>query len=249
MKSYKAPGIYSTFVPAAETVNGGRSLRRLAIVGPGQKFFTRENVAVRRNDSAIFDELEDNGIIEITRALSCPFKNGKPIYADSKTYTSFIVKDGKIVWLPFDEEGNISSQYLVPAKCYKELYYNTKGSELLMDSGLVDVQLVVDRNKKVMESVLEDADYILSVNNVEKIGTLTIENITTGELIGEYSLSETTLEYREDIIPGVKIKVVGTAIDEETGEYLFNEEVMVGDAVKICVRAPKNRIEAKAFLN
>ena len=36
---------------------------------------------------------------------------------------------------------------------------------------------------------------------------------------------------------------------EETGEYLFNEEVMVGDAVKICVRAPKNRIEAKAFLN
>lgn len=249
MKSYKAPGIYSTFVPAAETVNGGRSLRRLAIVGPGQKFFTRENVAVRRNDSAIFDELEDNGIIEITRALSCPFKNGKPIYADSKTYTSFIIKDGKIVWLPFDEEGNISNEYLVPAKCYKELYYNTKGSELLMDSGLVDVQLVVDRNKKVMESVLEDADYILSVNNVEKIGTFTIENITTGELIGEYSLSETTLEYREDIIPGVKIKVVGTAIDEETGEYLFNEEVMVGDAVKICVRAPKNRIEAKAFLN
>ena len=249
MKSYKAPGIYSTFVPAAETVNGGRSLRRLAIVGPGQKFFTRENVAVRRNDSAIFDELEDNGIIEITRALSCPFKNGKPIYADSKTYTSFVIKDGKIVWLPFDEEGNISNEYLVPAKCYKELYYNTKGSELLMDSGLVDVQLVVDRNKKVMESVLEDADYILSVNNVEKIGTFTIENITTGELIGEYSLSETTLEYREDIIPGVKIKVVGTAIDEETGEYLFNEEVMVGDAVKICVRAPKNRIEAKAFLN
>ena len=249
MKSYKAPGIYSTFVPAAETVNGGRSLRRLAIVGPGQKFFTRENVAVRRNDSAIFDELEDNGIIEITRALSCPFKNGKPIYADSKTYTSFIIKDGKIVWLPFDEEGNISSQYLVPAKCYKELYYNTKGSELLMDSGLVDVQLITDRNKKVMESVLEDADYVLSVNNTEKIGTFTIENITTGELIGEYSLSETTLEYREDIIPGVKIKVVGTAIDEETGEYLFNEEVMVGDAVKICVRAPKNRIEAKAFLN
>lgn len=249
MKSYKAPGIYSTFVPAAETVNGGRSLRRLAIVGPGQKFFTRENVAVRRNDSAIFDELEDNGVIEITRALSCPFKNGKPIYADSKTYTSFIIKDGKIVWLPFDEEGNISNEYLVPAKCYKELYYNTKGSELLMDSGLVDVQLITDRNKKVMESVLEDADYVLSVNNTEKIGTFTVENITTGELIGEYSLSETTLEYREDIIPGVKIKVVGTAIDEETGEYLFNEEVMVGDAVKICVRAPKNRIEAKAFLN
>ena len=249
MKSYKAPGIYSTFVPAAETVNGGRSLRRLAIVGPGQKFFTRENVAVRRNDSAIFDELEDNGIIEITRALSCPFKNGKPIYADSKTYTSFIVKDGKIVWLPFDEEGNISSQYLVPAKCYKELYYNTKGSELLMDNGLVDVQLITDRNEKVMESVLEDADYVLSVNNTEKIGTFTIENITTGELIGEYSLTETTMGYREDIIPGVKIKVVGTAIDEETGEYLFNEEVMVGDAVKICVRAPKNRIEAKAFLN
>ena len=249
MKSYKAPGIYSTFVPAAETVNGGRSLRRLAIVGPGQKFFTRENVAVRRNDSAIFDELEDNGIIEITRALSCPFKNGKPIYADSKTYTSFIVKDGKIVWLPFDEEGNISSEYLVPAKCYKELYYNTKGSELLMDNGLVDVQLITDRNEKVMESVLEDADYVLSVNNTEKIGTFTVENITTGELIGEYSLTETTLEYREDIIPGVKIKVVGTAIDEETGEYLFNEEVMVGDAVKICVRAPKNRIEAKAFLN
>ena len=249
MKSYKAPGIYSTFVPAAETVNGGRSLRRLAIVGPGQKFFTRENVAVRRNDSAIFDELEDNGIIEITRALSCPFKNGKPIYADSKTYTSFIVKDGKIVWLPFDEEGNISSQYLVPAKCYKELYYNTKGSELLMDNGLVDVQLITDRNEKVMESVLEDADYVLSVNNTEKIGTFTVENITTGELIGEYSLTETTMGYREDIIPGVKIKVVGTAIDEETGEYLFNEEVMVGDAVKICVRAPKNRIEAKAFLN
>mgnify|MGYP003427245031 CR=1 FL=1 len=109
MKSCKAPGIYSTFLPAAWTVNCARSLRRLAIVGPGQKFFTRENVAVRRNDSAIFDELEDNGIIEITRALSCPFKNGKPIYADSKTYTSFIVKDGKIVWLPFDEEGNISS--------------------------------------------------------------------------------------------------------------------------------------------
>lgn len=249
MKSYKAPGIYSTFVPAAETVNGGRSLRRLAIVGPGQKFFTRENVAVRRNDSAIFDELEDNGIIEITRALSCPFKNGKPIYADSKTYTSFIIKDGKIVWLPFDEEGNISSQYLVPAKCYKELYYNTKGSELLMDNGLVDVQLITDRNEKVMESVLEDADYVLSVNNTEKIGTFTVENITTGELIGEYSLTETTMAYREDIIPGVKIKVVGTAIDEETGEYLFNEEVMVGDAVKICVRAPKNRIEAKAFLN
>ena len=43
--------------------------------------------------------------------------------------------------------------------------------------------------------------------------------------------------------------IIDVKIDEETGEYLFNEEVMVGDAVKICVRAPKNRIEAKAFLN
>ena len=222
MKSYKAPGIYSTFVPAAETVNGGRSLRRLAIVGSGQKFFTRENVDVKRSDSSIFDELENDGVIEITRVTSCPFKNGKLVYKDGKNYTSYVIKDGKIVWLPYDENENISNEYLVPAKCYKELYYDTNGSKLLMDSGLVDAQLITDRNGKVMESIVEDADYVLSVNNTEKIGTFTIENITKGELVGEYSLSETTLGYREDIIPGVRVKVIGTAIDEETGEYLFS---------------------------
>ena len=249
MKSYKAPGIYSTFVPAVETVNGGRALRRLAIVGSGQKFFTRENVAVRRSNSTIFDELEDDGVIEITRATSCKFKNGKLVYNDEKHYTNFIVKDGKIVWLPSDEEGNISEEYLIPARCFKELYYETEGSKILMDDGLVDIQLAKDKNGKVMETVLEDTDYVLLVNNTEKIGTFTIENITTGELIGEYNLTETTMGYREDIIPGLKIKVVGTAIDEESGEYLFGEKVAVGDAIKICVRAPKNRAEAKAFLN
>ena len=84
-------------MPAQETVNGGRSLRRLAIVGPGQKFFVRENVAVERSEKAIFDELENDGLIDIISASSCKIKNGKPIYTDGKIFTNYIIKDGKIV--------------------------------------------------------------------------------------------------------------------------------------------------------
>lgn len=250
MRAYKAPGIYSTFVPAQETVNGGRSLRRLAIVGPGQKFFVRENVAVERSEKAIFDELENDGLIDIVSASSCKIKNGKPVYSDGKIFTNYIIKDGKIIWLPADEDGNITDKYLIPATCYKELTnIETEGSKLLMSEGIVDAKITLDADGKAMNEVLEDANYILTVNNIDKIGTFTVANEETEELIGEYHLSETTMEYRDDIIKGVSLRVIGTAIDEETGEYLFGENVQVGDAIRICVRAAKNRVDAKAFLN
>ena len=250
MRAYKAPGIYSTFVPAQETVNGGRSLRRLAIVGPGQKFFVRENVAVERSEKAIFDELENDGLIDIISASSCKIKNGKPVYADGKIFTNYIIKDGKIIWLPADEDGNITDKYLIPATCYKELTsIETEGSKLLMSEGIVDAKITLNADEKAMNEVLEDANYILTVNNTDKIGTFTVANEETEELIGEYHLSETTMEYRDDIIKGVSLRVIGTAIDEETGEYLFGENVQVGDAIRICVRAAKNRVDAKAFLN
>ena len=250
MRAYKAPGIYSTFVPAQETVNSGRSLRRLAIVGPGQKFFVRENVAVERSEKAIFDELENDGLIDIISASSCKIKNGKPIYTDGKIFTNYIIKDGKIIWLPADEDGNITDKYLIPATCYKELTnIETEGSKLLMSEGIVDAKITLDADGKAMNEVLEDANYILTVNNTDKIGTFTVANEETEELIGEYHLSETTMEYRDDIIKGVSLRVIGTAIDEETGEYLFGENVQVGDAIRICVRAAKNRVDAKAFLN
>ena len=106
MRAYKAPGIYSTFVPAQETVNGGRSLRRLAIVGPGQKFFVRENVAVERSEKAIFDELENDGLIDIISASSCKIKNGKPtiILSLLKLYFSF----SKSIFNFFNPSSNVS---------------------------------------------------------------------------------------------------------------------------------------------
>lgn len=250
MRAYKAPGIYSTFVPAQEVVNGGRSLRRLAIVGPGQKFFVRENVAVARSEKAIFDELENDGLIDIVSASSCKIKNGKPIYTDGKIFTNYIIKDGKVIWLPADEDGNITDKYLIPATCYKELTsIETEGSKLLMSEGIVDAKITLDADGKAMNEVLEDANYILTVNNIDKVGTFTVANEETEELIGEYHLSDTTMEYRDDIIKGVSLRIIGTAIDEETGEYLFGENVQVGDAIRICVRAAKNRVDAKAFLN
>lgn len=250
MRAYKAPGIYSTFVPAQEVVSGGRSLRRLAIVGPGQKFFVRENVAVERSEKAIFDELENDGLIDIISASSCKIKNGKPVYSDGEIFTNYIIKDGKVIWLPADEDGNIADKYLIPATCYKELTnIETEGSKLLMSEGIVDAKITLDADGKAMNEILEDADYVLTVNNIDKIGTFTVANEKTEELIGEYHLSDTTMEYREDIIKGVSLRVIGTAIDEETGEYLFGDNVKVGDAIRICVRAAKNRVDAKAFLN
>ena len=263
MKTYRAPGVYSQFIPAEIQAESGAYSRKIAIVGPGQKFFTKENVAVRRSSDGVLDSLPDENIIEMMGLYDCKFTNGRFEYTDGKAYTTYKIVDDKVLWLPVDEDGvpAYTTEYLRPAKVEKVpnesaiMRYDengnevhTVGSTMLMQDRYLSVEIDKDANGEEKISLLKDSVYVVEITNTEKAGTYTVYNETTGELVGEFLLDAGN--YRTDIIPGVRMKVCGTGLqDEESGEFLFPEEFNIGDSIKIKVSSPNNFIESKAFVN
>ena len=261
MKTYKAPGIYSHFVPAQVQAENGTLTRKIAIAGPGKKFFTEENVAIRRSSDGVLDSLPHENIIEVSGIYDCKYSNGKFEYTDGKAYTTYKIENDKILWLPVDEDGIPEvTEYLRPARIEKVqnpaaivatndgLTY-TSGSQMLMQDRYLSVEIDKDDNGIDRVDLLTNATYIFEVTNVDGAGTYTIYNSTTQELIGEYILDE-GVRYRNDIIPGVRIRVTGSGLqDEESEEYLFPDNFKIGDSILINVYAPNNYIEAKAFVN
>lgn len=261
MKTYKAPGIYSHFVPAQVQAENGALTRKIAIVGPGKKFFTEENVAIRRSGNGVLDSLPHKNIIEVAGIYDCKYSNGKFEYTDGKAYTTYKIENDKILWLPVDEDGVPDViEYLRPARIEKlqnpasiistddGMTYSS-GSQMLMQDRFLSVEIDKDNNGLDRVDLLTNATYTFEVTNVDGAGTYTIFNETTQELIGEYILDQ-GLTYRNDIIPGVKIRVTGNGLqDEETEEYLFPSNFKVGDSIQIRVYAPNNFIESRAFVN
>ena len=263
MKTYRAPGVYSRFMPAEVQAESGAYTRKIAIVGPGQKFFTKENVAVRRSSDGVLDSLPNENIIEMMGLYDCRFTNGKFEYTDGKAYTTYKIVDDKVLWLPVDEDGipAFSSNYLKPAKVEKIpnesaiLRYDengnevhTVGSSMLMQDRYLSVEIDKDANGEEKISLLKDSVYVVEITSTEKAGVYTVFNETTGELVGEFLLDSGN--YRTDIIPGVKMRVAGTGLqDEESGEYIFPEEFSMGDSIKIKVSSPNNYLESSAFVN
>ena len=263
MKTYRAPGVYSQFIPAEIQAESGAYSRKIAIVGPGQKFFTKENVAVRRSSDGVLDSLPDENIIEMMGLYDCKFTNGRFEYTDGKAYTTYKIVDDKVLWLPVDEDGvpAYTTEYLRPAKVEKIpnessiMRYDengnevhTVGSNMLMQDRYLSVEIDKDANGEDKIALLKDSVYVVEITNTEKAGAYSVYNETTGELVGEFLLD--VGNYRTDIIPGVRMRVAGTGLqDEESGEFLFPEEFSTGDSIKIKVSSPNNFIESKAFVN
>ena len=263
MKTYRAPGVYSKFIPAEIQAESGAYSRKIAIVGPGQKFFTKENVAVRRSSDGVLDSLPDENIIEMMGLYDCKFTNGRFEYTDGKAYTTYKIVDDKVLWLPVDEDGvpAYTTEYLRPAKVEKIpnesaiMRYDengnevhTVGSTMLMQDRYLSVEIDKDANGEEKIALLKDSVYVVEITSTEKAGAYSVYNETTGELVGEFLLD--VGNYRTDIIPGVRMKVAGTGLqDEESGEFLFPEDFSIGDSIKIKVSSPNNFVESKAFIN
>ena len=165
--------------------------------------------------------------------------------------------------MPVDEDGvpAYTTEYLRPAKVEKIpnessiMRYDengnevhTVGSDMLMQDRYLSVEIDKDANGEEKIALLKDSVYVVEITNTEKAGAYSVYNETTGELVGEFLLD--VGNYRTDIIPGVRMKVAGTGLqDEESGEFLFPEEFSTGDSIKIKVSSPNNFIESKAFVN
>ena len=54
MKTYRAPGVYSKFIPSTEAVTGSSPIRKMAIVGTGQRFFNVSNQPIKRGNDKIY---------------------------------------------------------------------------------------------------------------------------------------------------------------------------------------------------
>lgn len=249
MKVYKAPGVYSQFIPSVEAVNGSTPIRKMAIVGTGQKFFNVKNYPLRRSSDSIYDVLPNSDVLEITGIYSCPLSNGKLVYSNGVAYTGYkLSSDGKIEWLPINTNGEATEEYLTPARFEKSLQSDSIGSTTLMRESVTSISFQKDEDGIEKFDSVKDGEYILEVTSVESAGAFTVYNETSSELIGEYLLTD-TLDYREDIIPGLSMKVCGNILDQETGDYLFDKSVEVGDSIRISVKAPKTYLEASAELN
>ena len=64
MKTYRAPGVYSKFIPSTEAVTGSSPIRKMAIVGTGQRFFNVSNQPIKRGNDKIYDEFDQDNSLE-----------------------------------------------------------------------------------------------------------------------------------------------------------------------------------------
>ena len=249
MKTYRAPGVYSKFIPSTEAVTGSSPIRKMAIVGTGQRFFNVSNQPIKRGNDKIYDEFDQDNVLEISGIYSCPLVNGKLAYSNGIAYTGYrLGKNGKIEWLPIATDGSALNDYLTPARFEKSVNSQSIGSEILMRESVTSVAFKTKEDGELDFTDIKDGDYILEVTSTDLAGAFTIYNETAGELIGEYLISE-TLDYRDDIIPGMRVKICGTMISEISGEYLFDKNIAVGDSIRISVSAPRTYLEATANLN
>ena len=133
MKTYRAPGVYSKFIPSTEAVTGSSPIRKMAIVGTGQRFFNVSNQPIKRGNDKIYDEFDQDNVLEISGIYSCPLVNGKLAYSNGIAYTGYrLGKNGKIEWLPTATDGSALDDYLTPARFEKSVNSQSIGSEILM---------------------------------------------------------------------------------------------------------------------
>lgn len=224
MRKYKVPGAYAHFIPTENTVQTTGQIRVLALVGTGQQSFEKENVFITRKPGSIADELPDNNILEVYSVSSKPIT--KKIDTSNKTYTNYKLKNDHIVW-----EQLTGPQY--DAKIETSMGKGDNGFLANISTSIIDPNFLVDEK------------YKLEISYVDRdgIGTYVVSKMSTSEVIGEYVAD---LTFKDDIIPGVKLKVDSTFVLDSSSHG--KSKTSIGDYAIIQTIAAKCHVDPKIDL-
>lgn len=219
MKKYRTPGAYAHFIPTESTVESSGPMRVLALVGAGQKSFTKTNVIITRQPGSIIDELPDKNILEVYSITSRPV-NSK-IDSSNKYYNNYELKNDSIVW----------DQLMGPQYDSEISIKMLKGSDTFLSNitALIsDVDFIIDESYKIEISYVDSSD----------IGTYRVSKESTGEIIGEYLASNIP---NSDIIPGVNLTITSTFILDSLNPK--TSKTKVGDYAIIKTTSAKCHID------
>ena len=220
--AYRAPNTYARFVKSANTVAVAGTSRIMGLIGTGINYYEIANEAVSRSENKPYDLLANDNVFEILNVSK------KPVYASKNTPNNVFYTEGKNFTL---KDGNkICWNILGSPKLTKEVSFND-GAQALDDAVTA---IVMD------DYLVADGEWILEITYVHPTaGAYRVINAKTLEVMGEYGVSD---EFRTDLIPGVKLKVVSTfranGIDSE--ESVTN----VGDYILFKTTAAKTEREA-----
>lgn len=215
MRKYKAPGTYATFVPTKQTsISSFEQQRVLAIVGTGQQTFERNNVLIQRNSKSVIDTLPDSNIVSIESISTKPITQKQD--PSNKFFTDYTYNDGdnKIIWKPLKGSKFDASVKLQMGKGNDKFLNN-------IDYTILDNNLVTSEEYKV------------EITNIGVVGegTYRVTKTSTNEIIGEYI---TSIEGRDDIIPGISFAVLGTIVykDEKIVSNIGDYVILTTDCAK-----------------
>lgn len=216
---YRAPGAYARFVRTAGAVNSVGSTRVLALVGTGVLTYDVYNEAIERDQDRAFkptpyDMLSHDNVFEIKSITNKPKVNGV-FPAGTITWEKdkhFFLKENKyIVW--YTDPDN-------PATVQKV-------DGIGNDEFANHVTVIVDTSK---DYLVEDNTWKIEITYVDPVaGSYRVINLATNEVVGEYGVSTSPIE----VIPGVKLTVDSTFVDDGSGNSL----TQVGDYVIIETKA------------
>lgn len=217
MRKYKAPGAYGHFIPTENTVKSSQRMRIMAMVGTGQQFFEKKNVLINRQSGSVIDELPDKNIIEIHTISSKPIQ--ERIDTTNKIYSDYELKDGNYIkW-----------------KSLEGLQYSPK-IELLKGQG--DEGFLTNIFAEINDQdLIKDMEFKIEIVFIDHdMGTYRVTNLTTQQVLGEYSTSNL---FRKDIIQGINLKVLSTFVlgSIEDGNMICKTKI--GDYVIVKTTASK----------
>lgn len=230
--AYKPPGTYARFVSTVSSVVNAGNARILALVGTGINYFTVENEAVTKSSTKPYDELSNGNVFEILSVSS------RPIYDNLITSDNVIYKEKSATNKGYSVNDNIISW-----SCLQDASCTIDGT--FCPEFVENENITVSINESA-DIPAQDGEWMIEVSyisedddsNETKLGCYRVINTLTGEIVGEYVVSDTA--NNEYPIPGVNLVVKNTFIKKD-GE----QKVFVGDYAKITTTAAKTEVEAK----
>lgn len=204
---YQKPGAYARFVRTAGAVDSPGATRVMAIVGTGTLFFDTLNAAVLRTPGATSDELSNANVYEIYEIADKPMTNGVTA-ANAKVYTKgvhFDLVDNKtIAW-------KLGTQPVVT---------EVVGTE----EGPIAFAGAVSHSIKTPHLV-KDGRYRVQITYIDndgvnpKLGTYTVVDNNTEEVLGEYTVGTEAV----NAIPGIDLIVTETFFAKMQGDGVTPE--------------------------